>query len=276
MSATTPVHAGDGEEAAPRARINHALSAWRLSLIAGWTLYSHLVHLRARFTTRDPAERRRRAALYTHRWLAGIARCAGIGVTTIGVPPSGAVLITPNHTGYLDIMAVGAATPTMFVSKADVKHWPIIGHLFNTSEHIGIARADRRNVAAANENIAARFAAGVPVCVFLEGTTSSGERVMPFHASLVQSAINCGIPVLPVGLCWSADAPGTSLVEDIAYWRTEHTLVPHLWRVLGLRGVSVTILFGNLIPPGEADRKVLAAQARDQVVKLVEAGRPVK
>lgn len=273
MSTTTPAHAGGGEEAVPRARTNHALSAWRLALIAGWTLYSHLIHLRARFATKDPAERRRRAAEYTHRWLVGIARRAGIEVTTQGQPPSGAALITPNHTGYLDIMAVGAAVPTMFVSKADVKHWPIIGHLFNTSEHIGIARADRRNVAAANDSIAARFDAGVPVCVFLEGTTSSGERVMPFHASLVQPAIERAVPLAPVGIRWSVDEPGASLMEDIAYWRAEHTLVPHLWRVLGLRGVGVAVIFGNPIPPGETDRKVLAAEAREQVVRLTESAR---
>lgn len=274
MSTTTPVQVGGGVEAVPRPRTNHALSTWRLIRIAAWTLYSHFLHLRARFTTRDTAERRRRAALYTHRWLAGIARCAGIDVVVQGPPPAGAALITPNHTGYLDIMAVGAATPTMFVSKADVKRWPIIGHLFNTSEHIGIARADRRNVAAANESIGERFDAGVPVCVFLEGTTSSGERVMPFHASLVQPAIERGVPLMPVGLCWSVDTPGASLVDDIAYWRAEHTLVPHLWRVLGLSGVRVRVLFGELIPPGESDRKALAAVAREQVVQLVEpAGR---
>lgn len=271
MNATTPAHAEGGEEAAPRPRINHALAAWRLARIAGWTLYSHLRHLRARFTTRDPAERRRRAALYTHLWLEGIARRAGIPVAVEGARPNGAALITPNHTGYLDIMAVGAAVPTMFVSKADVKHWPIIGHLFNTSEHIGIARADRRNVATANEGICARFEAGVPVCVFLEGTTSPGDRVMQFHASLVQPAIVSGVPLVPVGLRWNVDTPGATVTEDIAYWRDEHTLVPHLWRVLGLQGVRVHVAFGEPIPAGETDRKRLAAQARDRVVQLTEA-----
>jgi len=272
MSVTTPVQAESGEEVAPRARINHALSAWRLMLIAGWTLYSHFVHLRARFGTTDPAERRRRAAEYTHRWLAGIARCAGIEVACAIAPPRGAMLLTPNHIGYLDIMAVGAVIPTMFVSKADVKRWPIIGHLFNTSEHIGIARADRRSVGAANESIAERFDAGVPVCVFLEGTTSAGNRVMPFHASLVQPAIDRRVPLLPVGLRWSVTAPNATIMEDIAYWRDEHTLVPHLWRVLGLRGVRVAVAFGDPIAPGETDRKLLAAQAREQVLRLTELG----
>ncbi len=272
MSATTPAHADGSEETMPRARINHALSAWRLFLIGGWTLYSHLIHLRARFSTRDPAERRRFAAEYTHRWLVGIARIGGISVTSAGMPPHQAVLLTPNHISYLDIMAVGAVTATMFVSKADVVHWPIIGHLFNTSEHIGIARADRRSVAAVNEKIGERFDAGVPVCVFLEGTTSAGDRVMPFHASLVQPAINRAVPLLPVGLRWGVTAPNASLTEDIAYWRDDHTLVPHLWRVLGLRGVSVVVVFGEPIPPGETDRKVLAAQAREQVLGLTELG----
>lgn len=274
MSVTTPAHADGGGERATQPRINHVLAAWRLARIAGWTLYSHLRHLRMRFATRDPAERRRRAALYTHYWLAGIARRSNIGVTIQGTPPHQSALITPNHTGYLDIMAVGAAVPAIFVSKADVQSWPIIGHLFNTSEQIGIARADRRSVGAANEKIVARFAAGVPVCVFLEGTSGSGERVMPFHASLVQPAIDSGVPIMPVGLCWSVDTPGASVMEDIAYWRDEHTLVPHLWRVLGMRGVHVHVVFGEPIPPGTTDRKALAAQAQEQVARLTETSRP--
>ncbi len=259
------------EADARRARSNPALAIWRLMYIAVWTLYCHLAHLRARFSTRDPAERRRRAGLWTHRWLERGVKITGIEVLIEGQPPTIPVLLTPNHVSYLDIMAIAAATPVMFVSKADVKHWPIIGHLFNTSEHVGISRADRRNVAIVNEKIGERFDAGLPVCVFLEGTSGSGESVMPFHASLVQPAVERRVPVMPVGLRWEATAPGTCVIEDVAYWRQSHVLGPHLWRVLGLNGFRVRVIFGQPIAPGETDRKALAAQVREQVVALLEA-----
>ena len=261
------------EEAADsqRAHSNPALAVWRLAQFAAWTIFCHLAHLCARFTTRDPAERRRRAGLWTHRWLLGAARISGIDIVIEGEPPASAVLLTPNHVTYLDVMAVGAATPTMFVSRADVQNWPIFGHIFNTSEHVGITRADRRDVAKVNEKIGERFDARVPVCAFLEGTSGSGQEVMPFHASLVQPAIERGVPVMPVGLRWEATVPGTSVMEDVAYWRQEHVIGPHLWRILGLRGIRVKVVFGRPIAPGETDRKVLAAQVRERVVALLEA-----
>jgi len=254
-----------------RARSNPALAVWRLTRFAFWTLYCHLAHLRARYTTRDLAERRRRAGLWTHRWLRGTVHISGIDVAVEGDPPVSAVLLAPNHISYLDVLAIGAATPTMFVSRADVQHWPIVGHLFNTSEHVGITRADRRDVAKVNEKIGERFDAGVPVCVFLEGTSGSGQGVMPFHASLVQPAVQRAIPVMPVGIHWQATAPGTCVAEDVAYWRQEHVIGPHLWRVLGLNGIRATVVFGQPIAPGEADRKALAAQAREHVVALLES-----
>ncbi len=257
-----------------RARSNPALAAWRLGLFAMWTLYCYLAHMAARLSTRDPAERRRRAARGTHRWMKGGARISGIEVAIEGELPTSPVLLTPNHLGYLDIMAIGAVCPALFVSKADVQRWPIIGHLFNTSEQVGISRADRRSVAGVNEKIGERFDAGVPVCVFLEGTSSSGAQVMPFHASLVQPAIQRGVPILPVGLRWEATAPDTSVHEDVAYWRPEHVLGTHLWRIMGLGGVRVTVAFGRPIAPGDDDRKVLAALAREQVLRLSGVARP--
>ncbi len=256
---------------AQRARSSPALAVWRIARFAVWTTYCHFAHLRARFATRDPAERRRRAALWTHRWLRGVVRLSGIDVRVEGEPPASAVLLAPNHISYLDIMVVGAATPTMFVSRADVQHWPIFGHIFKSSEHIGIARADRRGVAKVNEMIGERFDAGVPVCVFLEGTSGSGQEVMPFHASLVQPAIERGVPIMPVALRWEATAPGTCVIEDVAYWRQEHVIGPHLWRVLGLKGIRAKVAFGAPIPPGEVDRKALAAQTREHVVALLGA-----
>jgi 1-acyl-sn-glycerol-3-phosphate acyltransferase len=263
----------EGAAAARRARSNPALALWRLGRFALWTLYCYLANMAARFSTRDLAERRRRAARDTHRWLKGGARISGVTIAVEGEFPKPPVLLTPNHLGYLDIMAIGAACPALFVSKADVQHWPIIGHLFKMSEQVGIARSDRRSVAGVNEMIGERFDAGVPVCVFLEGTSSCGAHVMPFHASLVQPAVQRGVPVLPVGLRWEATAPDTNVQEDVAYWRPGHVLGTHLWRMMGLTGIRVTVVFGRPIAPGETDRKALAALAREQVVHLVGAAR---
>jgi 1-acyl-sn-glycerol-3-phosphate acyltransferase len=186
-----------------------------------------------------------------------------------GAAPDTASLIAPNHVGYLDIIAVGAACPVVFVSKADVRSWPIVGHLFSFSEHIGVARADRRSLAAVNASIAERLSAGMSVCVFLEGTSSCGTGLLPFHASLAQPAVDSGAPVVPVALRWESDSDRVNIVEDVAYWRPEHAFAPHAWRALGLRGLRVTVRFGQPIPATARDRKELAASAREQVLRLL-------
>jgi 1-acyl-sn-glycerol-3-phosphate acyltransferase len=171
--------------------------------------------------------------------------------------------------GYLDVLAVGAATPAVFVSKADVRSWPILGHLFDMSEHIGVTRSDRRSLTDVNFQIAERLSTGQAVCVFLEGTSSHGLGLLPFHASLAQPAVDTGAPVVPAALRWTADSSDINVAEDIAYWRPEHNFVKHAWHVLGLRGIRVNVHFGQPLAANGADRKALAAQSRAAVLDLL-------
>lgn len=259
---------------ASRAWSNPLLALARLGAFAAWTLYCYCACLVSRATTSDRTEKRARSAEWTHRWLRHGAPIAGIRIDVRGTLPSAPALLTPNHLGYLDILAVGAACPAVFVSKADVRSWPVIGHLFDMSEHIGVTRSDRRSLTGVNASIAERLAGGLRVCVFLEGTSTNGSRMLPFYASLAQPALDTGAPIVPVALNWSADTPSLNIAEDVAYWRPEHNFVTHAWRVMGLRGIRVTVSFGDPIPTGTStDRKVLAAQAREAVVGLLQAGR---
>ncbi len=93
---------------------------------------------------------------------------------------------------------------------------------------------------------------------------------MPFHASLLQPAVDCGGAVVPVAIRWKAEDPAVDVAEDIAYWK-DHTLVPHLWRLLGLRGVSAELTFGAPVNSAGKDRKALASEARTRVVALLES-----
>jgi 1-acyl-sn-glycerol-3-phosphate acyltransferase len=181
-------------------------------------------------------------------------------------------LLTPNHLGYLDILAVGAASGTLFVSKAEVETWPILGMLFRHSEGVGVARGSLRGVHEANEQIVERLSQGITMCVFLEGTSSGGGEVMPFHASLLQSAIDAGVNVVPTAIRWSSEDQHIDIAEDVAYWK-DHTLIPHAWRVLGLRALSVEVVFGDPISTEGADRKALALSAHDSVTQLLEERR---
>lgn len=141
----------------------------------------------------------------------------GIRLRLEGEVPEGPVLLCPNHAGYLDVFAMGAACRTFFVSKADVKEWPGIGRVCVGSRNILVPRERRSAITEVNSLIADRLTRGYSVCVFLEGTTSANEAVLPFHSSLVQSAIDAEIPVVPVGIRWSCRKDEVDIGEDVAY-----------------------------------------------------------
>ena len=128
----------------------------------------------------------------------------GAGGTATPVPVG---LLVCNHISWLDIFVINALAPTAFVSKNDVKHWPLIGWLCAKTETIFLERGSRAAAQRTRERIVGELGAGAHVGIFPEGTTTDGSRVLPFHAALFQGAIDAGVPVVPLALRY-VDAAG--------------------------------------------------------------------
>ena len=257
-----------GNETSRRAFSNPLLALCRLMCIGVWTSVLYCRYMAIRLFTRDRAARRRLAVAHAQGWFRGLYSISGIRASASGTAPAPPVLLTPNHLGYLDIIALGALCDTLFVSKAEVESWPIMGHLFKQTEGIAVSRGRARGVRVANRRIVECLEEGLSVTVFLEGTSSGGGSVLPFHASLIQPAIDAGVPVVPAAIRWRTEDSAIDISEDVAYWG-DHTLVPHLWRVLGLRGLRVEVHFGDAISPADRDRKDLAQVANEAVAALL-------
>lgn len=252
-----------------RAKSSPPLALLRLTAWAAWTAACFVPYMFRRVLVIGKPAKRRIAVRWSRRWFIGCLALAGIRTKVHGEVPDSPVLLTPNHLGYLDILAIGAACGTLFVSKAEVTSWPIIGFLFRCTEGIAVSRARLRGVREANGQVVECLSQGTTVCVFLEGTSSGGGEVMPFHASLLQPAIDADVNIVPTAIQWFSKDPRIDIAEDVAYWK-DHTLVPHFWRVLGLRGLSVEVSFGKPVPAAGADRKSLAKTAHGRVAKLLE------
>lgn len=214
--------------------------------------------------------REKRLALSTRAcqiWCRACLRVMGIRTTVTGpLPPEGA-LLAPNHTGYADILAVGAACRCFFVPKAEVAHWPLVNVLVRLSHQVLTRRTAGRNIHAELAAVRDRLSLGHRVCIFLEGTSTGGDRVLPFRGALLEAAVECHAPVIPVAIRWGADEDGIDPAEDIAYWK-DHVFGSHVWRLLGLRGVRGEVRFGEAIRPEDQDRRELARQVRGEVVRL--------
>lgn len=209
---------------------------------------------------------------WTNHWAKALCASVGIDVRTEGNLPSGGCLLTPNHIGYCDILALAHTLPTVFVAKSEIASWPVIGRLFEAAGHISVARGNRRSLPQTCRDIASFLGADQKVCVFLEGTSTGGDAVRPFHSSLVQAAIDTQTPLVPVAIRWSALQPGVRIDEDVAYWK-DHAFVPHLWRFLGLRGIAAVVRFGAPIESSGRNRKELAAEAH-RIVRRMLQGSP--
>ena len=153
------------------------------------------------------------------------------------LPPG---LLVCNHISWLDIFVINALAPAAFVAKDDVKGWPLIGWLCARTETIFLERGSRAAAQRTRERMIECLQAGMPVAVFPEGTTTGGDRVLPFHAALFQSAIDAQAVVVPFALRYvdrqGLDNRAPAYDGDITLWQCLHAIAreAHLTADLGV------------------------------------------
>lgn len=140
------------------------------------------------------------------RWSVHLLSILAIRVEVSGAPPqSGAVpvMMVANHVSWLDIYVINAVRAARFVAKSEIRDWPLLGWFSEKAGTLFIERARWRHIVTVNAQLAAGLRQGDTFAVFLEATTSAGNVVMPFHGSLLQPVIECGVPLHPVAIRYS-------------------------------------------------------------------------
>ncbi len=235
-----------------------ARALWRL-LRVSLHLAQALLRCAVLFPFLDEAARLRQV----QRWCRGLLRCLGVALHAGGAAArAGPVLVVANHVSWLDIPAIIAVHPVRFVSKADVKHWPLLGWLVGCGGTLFIERERKRDAMRVVHQMAEALGAGAALAVFPEGTTADGHALLPFHANLLQAAISAGAPVQPVALRY-ADA--LSPISPAAAYVGDTSLLHSLWNVVSAPGLRVSV---QVLPPQDArgaERRVLAQQVRLQI-----------
>ena len=203
-------------------------------------------------------------------WSAKMLRSIGIALQVEGAPAAGGCLLAINHVSWLDIMAVHAVAPrARFVSKADVKSWPLISRLVDSANTLYLVRGRKRDALRVVHAMAEALSAGEMVAIFPEGTTSTGHGLLPFHANLLQAAIATATPLQPAALRFSDAHHAVSVaVEFIG----NTTLLQSLWRTAKGEAVVARLVF---LPPREStgcDRRALAEQLRADIGAALGVG----
>jgi 1-acyl-sn-glycerol-3-phosphate acyltransferase len=238
--------------------LNGLLALWRLA-----RLLVHFLHglwvVQRRFGRCAPAERHALISWWSRKML----RLLGIEVQVpagADARPTASTLLVANHVSWLDIAAIHALLPqARFVSKADIRHWPVVGALVEGAGTLFIERSSKRDAMRVVHETAAALKSGDCVAVFPEGTTGPGPEMLPFHANLLQAAIAVEASVLPVVLRWHEPGQRFSVA---AQFIGDTTLVQSLWRVASARGLGVELQVLDAVPTAGQDRRVLAQRLR--------------
>lgn len=190
-----------------------------------------------------------------------------IKLVVIGQPPAhGPLLLAANHISWLDIVVLHAARHCRFVSKAELRHWPLVGKLASAAGTLFIERASRRDAMRVVHHMAERLQAGDILAIFPEGTTSNGLDLLPFHANLFQAAISVDAPVLPLALQFVDAATGALSLAPC--FIGDDTLLGSIWRTLNAPPLCAVVRFGEPQSAQGRDRRMWAADLRMAVADL--------
>lgn len=239
---------------------------------AAWRLLRALAHALAGLATilfvfprLQQPERNARVQAWAARMLAIV----GIELQVRGTPPErGPMLLVANHISWLDILALHAARHCRFVSKSQVRRWPLVGPLATGAGTLYVERESRRDAMRVVHGMAASLRAGDILAIFPEGTTTDGAGLLPFHANLLQAAISADAPVLPVGLDFLE--AGTRHRSRAAAYIDDDTLLGSVWRALMAPPLLALVTFGEPQHAGGRDRRQWAVDLRTAVQQLRE------
>ncbi len=235
------------------------LALWRI-LRGLWHVLLGLWIVAVRFPRLGRETREERVQVWSLQLLA----LWGIHLKVIGQPVAGGpALLVANHISWLDILVIHAARHCRFVSKSDIRSWPLIGMLATSAGTLYIERASRRDALRMVGDMTEAMRDGDVVAVFPEGTTSDGLALLPFHANLIQSAIAAEAPVQPLSLKF-VDATSGVMTRAPCYIGDD-TLIGSVWRTLTAPPITAVVHFGALQNAQGRDRRQWAKDLREAV-----------
>jgi 1-acyl-sn-glycerol-3-phosphate acyltransferase len=188
----------------------------------------------------------------------------GMRLRVAGAPAAGAFIVV-NHISWLDVIALGAARPCVFVAKSQVASWPVFGALARSQRTIFVDRSDRSALSAVNDAIAAALKQGACVVLFAEGTSSDGTQVLPFKPAHFAPAIAARAQVAPAAIGYFEKGAASRRPA----WYGDMDFVSHVWAILRGAPYECRLLFGPAVSSVGLERKALAACCENIVRQLV-------
>ncbi|WP_251961982.1 lysophospholipid acyltransferase family protein [Pseudomonas sp. Marseille-Q5299] len=240
----------------PKLRVFARLARLLLVLLFGMLMAS-VIAIGERMGMKASIERRQRwTCLFMKRLVAALP----FDVRVIGELPKRPMLWVSNHVSWTDIPLLGMLLPLSFLSKAEVRHWPVAGWLAEKAGTLFIRRGggDSQRL---REQISAQLGDARPLLIFPEGTTTDGRQLRTFHGRLLAGAIDQGVAVQPVAIEYLRNGEADLVAPFIG----DDDLVSHLMRLFAEPRGEVCIHLLQPISSVDKERAALAFQAQQAI-----------
>lgn len=197
-------------------------------------------------------------------------RVLSIKVRAIHKPKPGKnYLLVGNHLGMIDILVTSSQISTLFVTSVEMRQTAGLGWLAEMGGCLFVERRSRSNITNELKEIRKVLSQGLSVVLYPEGTSTNGERVLPFKKTLMTSAAGTGIGIKPMVLNYRRvnGEPMSAKWRDYVFWYGDQTFFPALMRFFSLKSVAVDLEFcEDVIVHSEEERKVVAGKIQSMVV----------
>ena len=170
-------------------------------------------------------------------------------------------LMVANHISWMDIIVIQSIKPCIFVAKSDVASWPLFGWVAQMTGTIFIKRDKVSDIKKALKKMKRRLIKR-SVCIFPEGTSTSGRYLLPFKSNLFQSSIDTNKSILP--LCLRYEQNNT--YSDKAAFVDDMSLVDSINKIKQEKDIYVIVVVLQPIRP-RYNRKELASYTQEMIRK---------
>ena len=218
------------------------------------------------------------------RWIRGFTwsmrRILNIKITVEGDTEQlerGGYVIISNHFGYLDGIVLGSLFPVVFVSKSEVKSWPVVGQWTTLCGTVFINRQRKGLIPLAVKEISEKLKQQANILLFPEGAATNGERMLPFQTAPLAAPLRSRAIIVPLTLAYQSidEQPISTANRDLVYCYDDMPDAPHFWKLLGLRRIEASVTIQPKVDcsgyeDNSAGRKRLAEDCYNRVLGRVK------
>ncbi len=196
------------------------------------------------------------------QWMQRVCRIIGLEVNKSGeLFQNAPCLIVANHISWLDIIALASSLPSSFISKSELRKWPIIGFLAGNTGTIFINRNNRHELNSTINAITTSIKNGKSVILFPEGTTTNGNSIKRFKSALFQSAIDSNCNIQPITIQYRRNLN----FDSIAPYINNDNFIFHIIKIMFQAKTKVNLYLNKEIIPNDKNRQTLTTLTQSTI-----------